>query len=245
MNVRECAIMNIADAKMTEDKTAVGGSARDRARQLPIYTKGEELFNAISHIVGGGLGIVFAIVAFIVASFDPSPMKYAAVAIYSLSMIVLYTMSALYHFLRPGTAKRVFRIFDHCTIFLLIAGCYTPFCMISLWHMTLGKVIFGVEWGIAVLGITFNAINMHWKAVKVLSQLSYVVMGWMVVIAIPVLIGILPFACLMWLLAGGISYTVGIIFFACGKKIKYMHCIWHVFVLAGSVLQFISILYLL
>ena len=214
-------------------------------RPMPVYTKGEELFNAISHIVGGGFGIVFAVVALVVASFNPTPMKYAAVTIYSLSMITLYTMSALYHFLRQGTAKRVFRIFDHCTIFLLIAGCYTPFCMITLWDLTLGKIIFGVEWGLAILGITFNAINMHWKPVKILSQVSYVVMGWLVLIAIPQLIERLPLATLIWLLAGGISYTVGIIFFACGKRVKYMHSVWHLFVLLGSVLQFVSIMYIL
>ena len=214
-------------------------------RPMPVYTKGEELFNAISHIVGGGFGIIFAVVAMVVASFNPTPMKYAAVTIYSLSMITLYTMSALYHFLRQGTVKRVFRIFDHCTIFLLIAGCYTPFCMISLWDLPLGKIIFGIEWGLAILGITFNAINMHWKAVKILSQVSYVVMGWLVLIAIPQLIERLPLAALIWLLAGGISYTVGIIFFACGKKFRYMHSVWHIFVLLGSVLQFVSILYIL
>ena len=211
----------------------------------PVYGKGEDLFNAISHVVGAGLGLLFGIALFIVASFDPSPNKYAAAGVYSLSIIVLYTMSALYHFLRQGTAKRVFRIFDHCTIFLLIAGCYTPFCMISLWDLPLGKIIFGIEWGLAILGITFNAINMHWKAVKILSQVSYVVMGWLVLIAIPQLIERLPLAALIWLLAGGISYTVGIIFFACGKKVRYMHSVWHIFVLLGSVLQFVSILYIL
>lgn len=219
--------------------------ARRQAKPMPVYTKGEELFNAISHIVGGALGIIFAIASYIVVSFNPTPMKYAAVTIYSFAMVTLYTMSALYHFLRQGTAKRVFRIFDHCTIFLLIAGCYTPFCMIPLWDLALGKIIFGIEWGLAVLGITFNAINMHWKAVKILSQASYVIMGWLVVIAIPQLIASVPAACLIWLIAGGVSYTVGIIFFACGKKVKYMHCIWHVFVLLGSVLQFISILCIL
>lgn len=256
MQARECAIKDAAGERLNQTVQSAEEADRTKSvkavqkkqkkvKPMPVYTKGEELFNAISHIVGGGLGIVFAIIAFIVASANPTPLKYAAVGIYSASMIVLYTMSALYHFLRQGTAKRVFRIFDHCTIFLLIAGCYTPFCMIPLWSMTLGKVIFGIEWGIALLGITFNAINMNWKAVKILSQLSYVVMGWMVVVAIPTLIQILPLACLMWLLAGGISYTVGIIFFACGKKVRYMHSVWHIFVLAGSILQFVSILYIL
>ncbi|MGN0817745.1 MAG: hemolysin III family protein, partial [Candidatus Coproplasma sp.] len=133
----------------------------------------------------------------------------------------------------------------HCTIFLLIAGCYTPFCLIPLWGTTMGTVILAVEWGLAVLGITFNAINMHWKAVKILSQISYVVMGWMIIPAVPLLLSTVSFPCFMWLLAGGIAYTVGIIFFALGKKKKYMHSVWHLFVLLGTIFQFISIVGLL
>jgi hemolysin III len=212
---------------------------------MPVYTKGEELFNAISHIVGGGLGILFAAIAFIVAAQTPTAEKIVAVSIYSLSIVTLYTMSSLYHFLPMGKAKRIFRIFDHCTIYLLIAGCYTPFCMILFWNEPIGKIIFFTEWGIALLGITFNAINMNWKAVKVLSMISYVIMGWMIVLVFPSLLQRVAFACVAFLLAGGISYTVGILFYALGKKKKYMHCVWHMFVLAGSILQFISILMLL
>lgn len=218
---------------------------RRRRSALPVYGKGEELFNAISHIVGGALGIAFGITAFIIASRNPTPNKYAAVAIYTLSIITLYTMSALYHFLHKGRAKKVFRIFDHCTIFLLIAGCYTPFCLITFWSQPIGKIIFGVEWGLAVLGITFNAVNMHWKAVKILSQISYVVMGWLVVFVLPQLVSLVSLSCVLWLLAGGLSYTVGIIFFALGKRKKWFHSIWHLFVVLGSVLQFVSILYIL
>lgn len=214
-------------------------------RKQPVYGKGEEIFNAVSHIVGGGLGIIFCIVAFIFASFEPTANKYAAVAVYSFSVVTLYTMSALYHFLPQGRAKRVFRIFDHCTIFLLIAGCYTPFCLIPLWGTTIGTVILSVEWGLAVLGITFNAINMHWKAVKILSQVSYVVMGWMIIPAVPLLLKSVSLACFIWLLVGGIAYTVGIIFFALGKKKKYMHSVWHLFVLLGTIFQFISIMLIL
>ncbi len=211
----------------------------------PVYGKGEDLFNAISHIVGGGLGVAFCIALFIVASFNPTANKYAAAGVYSFSIIALYTMSALYHFLPAGRAKRVFRVFDHCTIFVLIAGCYTPFCLIPFWGTTLGYVIFGIEWGMAVLGITFNAINMRWKAVKVLSMIAYVVMGWMIIPAIPMLISTVTTACFAWLLAGGLAYTFGIIFFALGKNHTYMHSIWHLFVLAGSVCQFVSVLLLM
>lgn len=230
-----------ADGTVTES----GKRSVDRNRTLPRYGKGEELFNAISHIVGGGLGIIFSVIAFIFASFDATPNKYAAVAIYSVSIVTLYTMSSLYHFLRRGTAKRVFRIFDHCTIFLLIAGCYTPFCLITFWNTLYGKIIFFAEWAIAVLGITFNAVGMNWKAVKILSQISYVVMGWMIIFVLPDLVSAVSLSCVLWLLAGGIAYTVGIIFFALGKRIKFTHSVWHLFVIAGSALQFISILYIL
>ncbi len=211
----------------------------------PSYGKGEELFNAISHIVGGALGVIFCVISFYLVSLSPSSNQYVAAGIYSFSIITLYTMSALYHFLPQGRAKRVFRIFDHCTIFLLIAGCYTPFCLIPLWNLPVGKVIFIVEWSLAIIGITFNAINMNNKIIKVCSQICYVIMGWMIVFAIRPLLVAVPLSCFLWLLAGGIFYTVGILFYALGKKKTYLHCVWHIFVLVGSVLQFISILYLL
>lgn len=211
----------------------------------PMYGRGEDLFNAVSHIVGGALGVVFCIALCIVASYNPTVNKFVAAGVYSFSIVVLYTMSALYHFFPQGRAKRVFRIFDHCTIFLLIAGCYTPFCLLAFWGSAWGYAILAVEWGLAVLGITFNAINMRWKAVKVLSMIAYVVMGWMIIPAVPLLLKSVSLACFAWLLAGGLAYTIGIIFFALGKNRKYMHCIWHIFVLAGSICQFVSVLMLM
>lgn len=211
----------------------------------PMYGRGEDLFNAISHTVGAALGIIFAVIAFLMVSRNPSTLAYIAVSIYSFSVITLYAMSALYHFLPQGTAKRIFRVFDHCTIFLLIAGTYTPYCLIVFWAQPIGKVMFAIEWVLAVVGITLNAVNMRKKAVKVFSMISYVIMGWLVAVAIPQLLSLVPFACFAFLLAGGIAYTVGIIFYALGKNRKYMHCVWHVFVIIGSVLQYVSILYFL
>lgn len=211
----------------------------------PMYGRGEDLFNAVSHIVGGALGVAFCIALCIVASYNPTVNKFVSAGVYSFSIVVLYTMSALYHFFPQGRAKRVFRIFDHCTIFLLIAGCYTPFCLLAFWGSAWGYVILAVEWGLAVLGITFNAINMRRKAVKVLSMIAYVVMGWMIIPAVPLLLKSVSLACFAWLLAGGLAYTIGIIFFALGKNRKYMHCIWHIFVLAGSICQFVSVLMLM
>lgn len=231
--------------KEIKEENADKGALKQKRRALPVYGKGEEIFNAVSHIAGGGLSVAFAIAAFIVVSFNPSPNKYAAVAIYSVSMVVLFTMSALYHFLRPVRAKKVFRIFDHCTIFLLIAGCYTPFCLISFYGTPLGIAMFCIEWGLAIIGITLNAVNMHWKAVKIFSMIAYVVMGWLALFFLPYFINALSLPCLIFLAAGGLSYTVGIIFYGLGKNRKWMHSIWHLFVVLGAILQFVSIMYIL
>ncbi|MGN1060901.1 MAG: hemolysin III family protein [Candidatus Coproplasma sp.] len=214
-------------------------------RALPFYGKGEEIFNAVSHIVGGGLSIIFSIIAFVLVSYNPSTNKYAAVAIYSFSMITLFTISSIYHFLRRNRAKKVFRILDHCTIFLLIAGCYTPFCLISFYSSPLGIAMFCVEWGLAIIGITLNAVNMHWKAVKIFSNIAYLVMGWLAIFFMPYFIAVLPTESLIFLIAGGVAYTVGIIFYAVGKKKKWMHSVWHLFVVLGAILQFVSIVYIL
>lgn len=222
-----------------------GKNAEREERTLPAYGKGEEIFNAVSHIAGGGLSVAFAAAAFIIASFNPSPNKYAAVAIYSFSIILLFTMSAIYHFLRPNRAKKVFRIFDHCTIFLLIAACYTPFCLITFYGSPLGIAMFCIEWGLAIIGVTLNAVNMYWKAVKIFSMIAYVVMGWLALFFLPYFINSLSLACLLFLAGGGLSYTVGIIFYALGKRKKWMHSVWHLFVVLGAVLQFVSILYIL
>lgn len=230
-------------SEKTKEKKQKTGRAEKYAQ--PSYSHAAELFNAISHVVGAGLGLIFGVIGILIALKNPSPNKFAAIGIYSASIVILYTMSALYHFLPQGRAKRVFRVFDHCTIFLLIAGCYTPFCLIPFWSQPIGKIIFFAEWGLAALGITFNGINMHWKAVKILSQISYVIMGWMIVFVMRDLVAEVSLACFVWLLVGGIFYTVGIVFYALGKKKDCMHCIWHVFVLAGTIFQFVSILYLL
>lgn len=209
----------------------------------PEYTKGEEIFNAVSHIVGGALGLA-ALVTLLIYAY-PNAGYMASVAAFGVSVIVLYTMSALYHFLPRGGGKKVFRIFDHCTIFLLIAGTYTPFCVIALGLSTTGIVIFVIEWVLAVLGITGNAIAMNNKVIKGISMAFYCVMGWLILIAFGELFRNLTLAEFILLLAGGLAYTLGIIFYALGKKIKYFHSVWHLFDVAGTALQFASLLLLL
>ena len=212
-------------------------------KELPSYTKGEEIFNAVSHIVGGAFGIIALILGLVFTIQEGHDgWSILSVIIYGVSIILLYTMSSIYHFLRRNKAKRVFRIFDHCTIYLLIAGTYTPICVILLRHEWWGILLLILVWVAAIVGITFNAINMHKTAIKVLSMILYIVMGWCVIFLIVPLLKIWYGPGFWFLLGGGISYTVGVIFYAFGKKAKYIHSIWHLFVFLGTVLQFIAIL---
>lgn len=219
-------------------------NSKGKTRRFPVfYTKGEEIFNAVSHIVGGAFGLVALILGIIYAF--PDGTKIAAVTVYGISIIVLYTMSALYHFLPNGRAKAVFRIFDHCTIFLLIAGTYTPFCLIALGGTAYCYPILISEWVMAVLGITGNAIAMNNKVIKGLSMACYFVMGWLILAAFVPLYSNLSAASFWLLLAGGVAYTSGIIFYAFGKRVRYFHSIWHLFDISGTALHFVSILFMI
>lgn len=212
--------------------------ARQTYTKSIMYT---EKFNAYSHFAGIVLSVFFSGWAFKAVADSYTTAKLVSVIVYSISMILLYTMSGVYHELKAGRMKQLFRVLDHSTIFLLIAGCYTPFCAICLWDYSIGRIILAAEWTAAVIGILLNLRDMSSRFVKIFSQISYVVMGWMVVFAMRLMLAILPLSCIVWLAVGGICYTVGIIFYALGKKNAVMHCIWHVWVLLGSIFQFISI----
>lgn len=208
-----------------------------------FYSRGEEIFNAVSHIVGASLGLIAWVIGLIVVY--PSAGGIVSMSVFGVCVVTLYTMSALYHFLPDGKAKGVFRIFDHCTIFLLIAGTYTPFCAIGL---KLTPVAIGIligEWVLAVLGITANAIAMKSKFVKVVSMIFYVVMGWAALFFFPVVYSALSPLALGLLLGGGLAYTIGIVFYALGKKVPYFHSVWHLWDIAGTLLQFSSLLVIL
>lgn len=212
-------------------------------RTLPIYTKGEEIFNMTSHIVGGALGIVALILCVIFAAIHHNAYGVVASIIYGITMILLYTMSSIYHGLRPKTtAKKVFQVLDHCSIFLLIAGSYTPFALCTLreYDTATGWWIFGIIWGLAILGIVLNAIDL--KRFKVFSMICYLIMGWCIIFKMNIVIAQLGWGGFGLLLAGGIVYTIGAIFYGVGKKKKYMHSIFHLFIFAGSLLQFLCIL---
>ena len=212
-------------------------------RELPTYTKGEEIFNMTSHIVGGALGIVATVLCIVFFFFYGNGYGVVSGAIYGITMILLYTMSSIYHGLNPnGKAKKVFQVLDHCSIFLLIAGSYTPFALVSIRENDplAGWIIFGVIWFLAILGIVLNSIDL--KRYKVFSMICYLAMGWCIIVKASLLPQILGTTGLVLLVSGGIVYTVGAIFYGVGKKCKYMHSIFHLFILLGSLLQFLCIL---
>lgn len=208
---------------------------------MPRYTKGEELFNMITHIVGGGLGVVALLFCVIVAAYNQNMWAVSSGLVYGFSVVILFTMSSIYHGLRAGIPKKVFRILDHCTIYVLIAGTYTP---ILLTHFreaypTDAWVLFGVLWGIAAIGITLNAIDL--KRFIVFSVICYLGMGWAAILRINQLISVLGQPFFVLILIGGILYTVGVAFYAVGKHRKYMHSIFHLFVIAASILHSVAI----
>ena len=212
--------------------------------KIPNYTKGEEVFNMVTHIVGGGIGITATVLCVIFAALHSNPWAVVGSAIYGAMIIVLYTMSSIYHGLSPRlTAKKVFRVIDHCSIFLLIAGTYTPIALAKIRpvYPVTGWVIFGVVWGVAILGIVANAISI--EKFKVFSMICYIGLGWCVVFAWNKTVECIDFWGIVLLLAGGIAYTVGAVLYGIGKKKKYMHSIFHIFVCIGTLLQFFCILF--
>ena len=212
-------------------------------RILPDYTKGEEIFNMTSHIVGGSFGIVALVLCIVFAAIHHNGYAVVSSAIYGVMMIILYTMSSIYHGLKPERkAKKVFQILDHCSIFLLIAGSYTTFCLVTFreYNAVLGWTIFGIIWAIAILGITLNAVDI--KKYKVFSMICYLGMGWCIIFTAKLLPKLLGIPGLVLLVSGGIAYTVGAILYGLGRKKRYMHSIFHLFILLGSILQFFCIL---
>lgn len=213
-------------------------------RILPDYTKGEEIFNMVSHIVGGAAGIVALVLCVIFAALHGNVYGVVGSSIYGASMIILYTMSSIYHGLKPEKkAKKVFQVIDHCSIFLLIAGSYTPIALCTLreFDPVTAWIIFGTVWGAAILGITLNAIDI--RAFKLFSAFCYLLMGWSIVFAYKALPYLIENGGMWLLVSGGISYTIGALFYYLLKKKRYMHSIFHLFVVAGSVLQMFYIMF--
>lgn len=203
-----------------------------------LYTMGEEIFNSVTHGVGSLLSVIGTTVLVTLAAAFSDVSTVLIMLLYGITLVILYTMSTLYHAFPFETVKKVFRILDHSSIYMLIAGTYTPFMLILLSGSTKGIVICIVVWAAALLGILLNALNI--ERFKIISMILYIALGWAVVFAIGDVVAALPFAGFMLMLLGGISYTGGILFYA-QKKIKYMHSVWHLFVLLGSILHYICI----
>lgn len=207
---------------------------------VPKYTLGEEIVNSISHGLGIILGIVALVLTIVFSAKNNNTIGIVSSCIYGSTMIIMYTISCLYHALSPKLkAKKVFRVIDHCDIYLFIAGCYTPYCLSLIGGVT-GWVIFAIIWACAVIGVLLNAIDLEKFIIP--SVLMYLVMGWMIIFSYDSVATLLPTPGLALLIAGGISYTVGAILYAIGSKKKYFHSVFHFFVLLGSILQFFSIL---
>jgi len=207
------------------------------------FTYQEELANAISHLIGTILAIIGLVLLVVFSSIKGNVWHITSSAIYGSTLIMLYLSSTLNHWLPAGKGKNFFFNFDQIAIFLLIAGTYTPLSLVAL-QGVFGWVIFGLEWGLAILGITIKIIkpNKFESGVNLFNIILYIVMGWMIVIAIAPVLKNLPLAGLIWILIGGAMYSLGILFFK-QFKFKFHHLIWHLFVLAGSVSHFIAIFY--
>ncbi len=200
---------------------------------LPNYTRGEEILNALTH----GIGIVFSVFAlvFLLVSYPKNFRNVFSVSIYATTLLVLYTISTLYHSFKVSKVKSNFRKLDHCSIFLLIAGTYTPLCMLFIKGIESTIILISV-WATALIGIILNSIDVN-KFSK-FSLACYILMGWSVVFIARTALKVLSPWQLTWLLVGGIFYTLGAVIYVLGKKIRYMHSLWHLFVLGGSISHF-------
>lgn len=208
---------------------------------IPVYSLSEELISSISHGVGALFGVAALVLCVVFSALHGNPWAVVSSAIYGATLVILYSMSSIYHALKINKAKRVFRVFDHCSIFLLIAGTYTPYTLVTLRQAgATGWILFGVVWGAGILGIVFNSINL--KKYRIPSMICYLAMGWVMIFAMKPLMENLHRNGIILLFAGGGAYTLGAILYGLGKKHKYFHSIWHFFVLAGSILHFFSIL---
>ena len=214
-----------------------------RQRILPSYTKGEEVTNMVSHIIGGAAGVIVLALCLILSIWQKDGWKIVTGILYGLSFIQLYTISSVYHGLKPGMGKKVLQVIDHCTIYLLIAGTYTPIVLIAFRpvYPAIGWGLFALEWILAALATTLTAIDL--KKYSALSMVFYIGLGWAVVPFIPQTIELMGMAGFGYLLAGGISYTIGAVLYGIGSKVHWMHSVFHVFVVIGSLLQFLSILF--
>ena len=215
--------------------------------EIPKYSLSEELLNSISHGLGGLFGIMAMVLMLAKAIPTGDPFRILSSSIYGLSLIILFTVSCVYHALGKNNGKRVMRVLDHDMIYILISGTYTPYMLVALrpynvWNLgtsVVAYVMFAFVWACCIVGAVFNSINIH--KYRFLSMTCYLLSGWTVVIALFVLWNIITPTGVLLLLGGGIVYTIGAVLYGIGSKKKYFHSLFHVFVLVGAILMFISI----
>lgn len=212
-------------------------------RHLPNYTRGEEIMNMVTHIVGGALGIAALTLCVIFAALNGNVYGVVGSAIYGGCMVALYTLSSVYHGMRPGTGKKVMQILDHCTIYFLIAGTYTVVALSALRpvYPELGWGMFAFQWALTALAVTLTAIDL--KKYRIFSMICYICMGWAILPFMKEILNVLTMPGFILLLTGGIGYTIGAVLYGIGSKKRWMHSVFHIFVVLGSLLQFLCILF--
>ena len=210
-------------------------------RKLPDYTKGEECMNMVTHIVGGALGFFALILCVVRAAFQDNLYGVVSSAVYGATMISMFTISSVYHGLQPNLGKKVMQVIDHCTIYFLIAGTYTVVVLSAIRpvYPELGWGMFFFEWCIALLAATLTAIDL--KKYSVFSMICYIGMGWAIVPFVKQTLEVLTLPGFLLLLSGGIAYTIGSVLYGLGRTRKWMHSVFHIFVVLGALLQFLSI----
>ena len=212
-------------------------------RRLPDYTRGEEIMNMVTHIVGGAIGIVALTLCVIRAALNGNVYGIVTSAIYGTTMITMFTISSVYHGLKPNLGKKVMQVIDHCTIYFLIAGTYTVIVLSAIRpvYPSLGWGLFGFEWAMAALAATLTAIDL--KKYEAFSMTCYIGMGWAVIPFWRQTLKVLTGPGFALLLSGGIAYTIGAVLYGIGSKKKWMHSVFHIFVILGALLQFFAVLF--
>lgn len=210
-------------------------------RKLPSYSKGEEIMNMVTHIVGGGFGILILLLCLYRSVCNENLPGIIGSAIYGGTMVCLYAVSSIYHGLRQNTGKKVMQVIDHCTIYFLIAGTYTPILLSAFLpvYPRIGWGLLAAEWGLCALATTLTAIDL--KKYTVFSMICYIGMGWGIIFFLPQCIDVMTKQGFHLLLAGGIVYTIGAVLYGIGSKKPWIHSVFHIFVVIGSLLQFMAI----
>ena len=212
-------------------------------RQLPAYSVGEEVMNMVTHILGGALGLAVLVLCLIRGICRGTGLEILGCTIYGAALVILYTISSVYHGLRPGMAKKVLQVIDHCAIYFLIAGTYTPILLSAFLpsYPAVGWGLLAAEWVLATIAVTLTAIDL--KRYTVFSMICYIGMGWAVIPFAKQTLIALSAPGFLLLLAGGIAYSIGAVLYGIGGKKKWMHSVFHIFVVAGALLQFLSVFF--